>query len=320
MLNAERINRMIASKTLCEAAKILQECGWDDDVINNSPEKVDLLVARELARTVDTFTKLCTSKDLLGLVFSTFVYHNAAVYYNAELRIKDASDNQRAFIESTVEDSIYPLVTTVLSAQQIRNSIQKRNYEGLPKFLAEVFAELDRIPAPTPTQVEVAINRALYKDIFAKTKRIGNKIIKEFYVAQLDILNIKNFAKLRIQGGEEQDIYISGGTIGKETLQEVLRKDLHFVKTALTATKYESLVEVLLRGIESADLGVFETVAHEYLNKIATREDGNVFSIAMTFAWFVKKLEEIRIVKILLTGKKFGASRDDLRERLRRYV
>jgi len=183
------------------------------------------------------------------------------------------------------DGALYPVDATDLSPTQIRTAIQKQSFDALPKHLATAFEDL-RINSKS--DAETRIMQAMYADILSR--RIPREV-KEYFRTQIDILNLRNTAK-------GLTTFIDGGTP-----KDMLR------------TKYLDLLDALDGGIDK-----FENASQAYLINQIMSDDGNLFTTKTTFAWFVKKLEELRIARIILTGKKFGATRDELRERLRGLV
>jgi len=313
MLDADRIRRMIHANTIEDTTKILFEMDYDlseDDIINPS----DAIITNELKRFVKEFGELCPSDDLLYVVLGRFYYHNAAAFYNARLRNPDD-----AKASSTV-DSVYPFGNDYLEPVMLRSAIYRKSYINLPDAMALTLRKLDDIASPSPFMVDLEFNRALYADIFTKLKPIKNRHIKQYFRAEIDLLNLRTYAKLRFAGNIPSDIYIEGGEISEESLNTIFEKNLRNSKVAFMGLNYDAVIAELMIGLENANLVRFENTSNNFLIELSKEGSDDIFSLSMLFGWFIAKMEELRIVKTILIGKKFGKSRDELREDLRGII
>jgi len=318
MLTPDRIRRMIAANTQEDAAKILFECGYDDQILTDKPEQTDLIVSTELQRAVSEFGKLCPDAALVYCVRARFVYHNVAAIYNHQ-QVENSQGRTRER-EATLMESVYDISMGDMTPQKIRHNISKRIYGVFPDPLSTALTRLDTIESPAPQVVEVEINRALYTDIFQHLKLVKNNVIKQYYMAELDILNMRNFAKARLGGTKPHGLYVEGGKIGEGALMSLFEKNLSGFRTAVIGFGYEQVAASLVESIEASDLTVFENLSGAFLVKIANYDSDDLFKVNMIFAWFMQKLEELRIVKIILIGKKFNKTKDALRDELKGVI
>lgn len=296
MLNVDRIRRMIAAQTATDAAKILFECGYDEKILTTQPDRVDLIIAREREKTVREFAELCTDDNLRNCILARFDYHNAIAIY----------------IDNNATESVYPIGN--IDVGVLRAAVQKKNYSPLPDNLAMALVSLDRMNGATATEVEVTLNRVMYTEIFS---RITKGAIHDYFRAEVDFLNLRTAAKIKIFGGDYKNLFIDGGLATEEQINNLLSKKAETIKSALIHTNYDRVLDVLLTGIENEDLTIFENTANAYLILLSEERADSLFSVNMLFHWFVKKTEELRIVKKILMEKKFGKSREQLREELK---
>jgi len=148
-----------------------------------------------------------------------------------------------------------------------------KDYALLPEQMARGLRFLDTLNNPTPAQVEAVLQKCMYSDIK----------LNDYFRAEIDITNLRLAAK-------KVDEFIEDGT-----LDETVLKTLHHYDT-----EYNEVAKALTHSLER-----FENVSGQFL--IEKAKQG-----AEVFYWFIKRLEELRIVKTILVGKKFGRSREEL--------
>lgn len=298
MLTVDRIRRMVAAQTAADAAKILFECGYDEQLLTTQPERDDLIINAERKRTIEEFNKLCPDKNVKYCVMARFDYHNAMTLYGREANQVDP-------------DALYSLGN--IDLDKLKTAIAKKSYTALPDPMASALSRLDKNSEPSPIQTEVELSRAMYQDIFANAKRN----IAEYYRAEVDMMNLRVAAKSKLFGQKYENMFVEGGTIAESSVRSLLTKNPNDVKVAVANPKYSKVLDALVTSMNAVNLVEFENVAGETLIEISKNNSDDLFSINMLFYWFIKKMEELRIVKTILMGKKFGKTKEELREDLR---
>ena len=153
-----------------------------------------------------------------------------------------------------------------------------------------------------------------YYDLqFNRLKRLKNREIAAYFVAEIDLLNLRTFAKIRLFGGRPEGVYIKGGSVSYGECLELFRAHPENIKGAIANIDYSELLEYLMSGITSGKLAEFENASQKFLVRLSAVGSDNSFKLNMLFGWFIAKMEELRIVKTILVGKKFGKSREELR-------
>ena len=310
MLNADRIRRMVATNSGAEAAKILFECGYDENLVNEFNDNDDEIINLERKKTVESFSELCVDENLRYAVLAKFDYHNATALYTANITESDK--------KGQTPDSVYPFGN--IAVEILKHAISKKNYGPLPDLMASALSELDGYAQPSAATIELVLSRALYSDILPRIDKTGNQKIKEFFTAEIDILNLRTAAKLKLFGGNREDFIIEGGVISPGTLSTVFTKNLELIKSDLHSNDYGYIAEAYAKSIINGDLTLFENIANNFLIRKSAENSDDSFALNMLFHWFIAKLDELRIVKIILMGKKFGKTKEELREQLRGVI
>ena len=184
--------------------------------------------------------------------------------------------------------------------------------------LAEIINAKSSFDADGNTDLKLIQN--YYDAQFKRLKKLKNKFITDFFVAQIDLLNLRTFAKVRSMGGRPENLFIDGGKITESECQEVFRRNPHNIKSAIANMDYSDLLDKLVDGLEGGILTEFENASNQYLINLARKDGDDSFKLNPIFHWFISKTEEIRIAKTIIMGKKFGKTRDAIREELRGVI
>lgn len=313
-LTPDRIRRMIIAPSAGAAAKILFECGYDETILTNTPEREDLIIGSETKKIFETLDELCPNPILREILLLKFDYHNATAIYNNFIKNSDATVS-----ESLRIDGIYThgLVGILKIAQEITSG-------GYTKLPTPMFAALSKLGTydAAPFDVEIELLRAYYADIETRIKNLGSKVIEEYFKTEIDIANITNASKSKIFGrslnnpNAVHEIFIDGGIVNDVAISSITSGDITRIRPSFAEFKISEIVPYLVRGIESRDMSAFETKANEYLVKIGKTDSDNIFSENVFFSWWVAKQAEIVTIKKIIVGKKLGLSKEELYEQL----
>jgi len=295
------MRRMIAAATLIESTKVLFECGYDENLLTYQPENTNAIIEKEYTRTIGEFTELCLNPNLLQLVLCRFDYHNAILAYNA--RITDNTPSTTAF---------YPFGSIEINT--VTKSIQSKNYDDFTRHMKEALEILDNL-SPTPLDVEVELVRAMYFDMFRHLEKINNRYITNYFRSEIDIQNMRTLIKIGKNTLQSfNKLIIGGGHLDESHFNAIISKDYHDIKSSLV--QYDEVINAIIKSTEEKNPTIFENVANRFLIAQAKQNSEDSFSLNMLFSWLIEKLEELRIVKVILMGKKIGKSKEDLRNQL----
>ena len=306
ILTMDRIRRMIAAPDSAQAAKILFECGYDELLITEKPDREDLIINAEMKKTVESLRELCPSPLLLNILQARFDYHNAAAIYNFVLA------NVADGLVKIPADSLYPFGNVGLD--KLKDAIVKKDYSVCPEPMREALLRLGS-DSPFASLVDLELTKAMYADIMPKVKTLGNRGVINFFKTEIDFANMHSYAKARFHG-KVGNIFIEGGFATEDQLGSILSKDPHAAKSAFASLPYMRVVYRLVASLDSLDLSVFEYESKKYLAELGRQGEEDSFALNPLLGWWVTKWEEMRIVKTILVGKKLGMTREDLYKQL----
>lgn len=164
LMNQNRIKRMIAAADYAAAAKVLVECGYNENIITRQGDFENFIINDEFKKTVETFVSLCNDEALLDCVLSRFDYHNAAAIYIGG---------------HTEPEALYPFGAIELS--KMKSLIAAKKYNDLPQSLESALKALDLISAPTVSEVNTAIHNALRERTEIISRKIKSPLLRNYF-------------------------------------------------------------------------------------------------------------------------------------------
>jgi V/A-type H+-transporting ATPase subunit C len=137
----------------------------------------------------------------------------------------------------------------------------------------------------------------------------------------IDIVNIKSFIRIKVQDrGREflHKVYIGGGRLDFDIFANNLNDSLeNFANRIFHTDYYKWVKEGIGEYIKNGDLGRIEKYGDNYILDYLRKAKLVSFGPDPLIAYMIAKENEIRALRIILTGKKNGVHPDTIRERLR---
>lgn len=202
----------------------------------------------------------------------------------------------------------------IISAELKRITHEFKQLCPDPRLEEIILAKLAHLNS---SDVDIATTRDYYAEQLVRLGKLRNRAITNYFKAEIDLLNMRTFGKLRLYGGKPDGFFVEGGTASEVDIMAIFGRDMGRIRPALSHLGYSALLDKLIDGLTIGNLAEFENASNAYLVKLSREGAEDSFKLNMLFGWFVAKLEELRIVKTILTGKKFGKSRDELRDGLK---
>lgn len=267
-LDGERIRRIVESKTVADAFKVLGDYGY----VYSEGQSVDGFIVGETNRLIEFVTEDSASRQLSDALTARFKYNNAKLAYKS--RFTDVPD-----------DGYY---ATDLDVKKIVDG----DYEDVDRFMAEALTELDEQNETRPQAIDLALTKAMYNYILS----CPIAIVKKYARAEIDMKNILSAArmkKLRMTGEQ----FIPGGRIGVDTLIASLTEEPF--SSNFEHTPYASFSE-RIEDNDFADLWKSEMEADDYLYYLTHNDVASYTSFTPFLNYYTETLIELKTVKTAL--------------------
>lgn len=298
LLNSQSMELLLGSKSYEECLRLLQDKGWGNSECR-TPEEI-LSVERE--KTWDIIEELV--KDMS--VFDVFLYAND--FHNLKAALKESFGNKKL-------DSIY-LSHGKVEIERIKSSVQEHDFSKLPEYMQVCAREAYEILFHTGDGqlCDIIIDQAALKTIYQKAKTSGNEVLvlyAELKVACSDI-------NIAVRGNRTKkgiDFYQRAlapcDTIDIGKLTQAALQTQESVQEYLRTTIYDGAVPRLQNSM--AD---FERWCDDLLIIKIRPQKYNSFTISPLAAYILGRENEIKSVRILLSGKLNEIPENLIRERL----
>ncbi|MDE7165294.1 MAG: V-type ATPase subunit [Clostridiales bacterium] len=276
-LNGERLRRIIESKTVADAFKVLGDYGY----VYSEGASVDGFIVGETNRLIEFVAEETASSKLADALTARFKYNNVKLAYKSRFT-------------AVPSDGYYAADIDV-------NRITDGDYEDVDRFMAQALTELDEQNESRPQAIDLALTRAMYSYILS----CPLAIVKKYARAEIDMKNILSAArmnKLKLSGEQ----FISGGRINVDTLVASLTEEPF--ASNFERTPYAEYAERIAEN-DFSDLWKSEMEADDFLYYLTHRDVAAYSSFTPFLNYYTETLIELKTVKTALVCVKTN-SRD----------
>ncbi len=300
LFSAATIEQLLARKTCESCLQFLQEKGWGD---SDTPLDAELILAREREKTWEDIRELV--KDMS--VFDILEYPN--VFHNLKAAIKEVcteGHNSGIFYKDTSP-----------SAEEILEAVKARDFSRLPEYMSEAASEaFDTFLHTRDGQLcDVIVDRAALDAIYRAGKAAKDDVLRGYAESTVAVTDIK--IAVRSQKTAKSLEFMRRAlapcdTLNVEALAHAALGGLEAIRDYLSGTDYSEGAEALAESPSA-----FERWCDNRIIHTIRPQKYNSFSIGPIVAYALARENEIKTVRIILSGKLNGLSEDSIRERVR---
>lgn len=293
------LEQLMNCKTETECLKYLIDKGWG----RTGEENSDQILMAEREKTWGLIAELV--EDLS--VFDTFLYGND--FHNLKAAIKQVYTN------GTFHD-IYINQGTVVPSLIIE-SVKEHNFNLLPEHMRACAEEAYDILMHTGDSglCDVIIDKAALETTLKKSKESGIELFAKYAELKVAVADI-NIA-IRSCKTNKNKMFLERAiaeceTLDKQNLINAALQGIEAIYTYLTITAYEDAVSAIKESSSA-----FECWSDNVIIKQIRPEKYNPFTISPIAAYIIARENEIKTVRIILSGKRNDIADSSIRERLR---
>jgi V/A-type H+-transporting ATPase subunit C len=290
LLNKASIGRLLEADTAREVLRLLAEGDYGIALSEFSdPADFEKALEIEMKRTYALIDELSHDPDLTQIFRIRWDFHNLKVLLKASY-LKDLSPN--------TDDILVKFGT--IPIEDIKLTIEP--------------------------EAEKKGNTLLYNFIYARVADYVNPFLKGYFEAFADLNNIRNFIRVKILGGSIKildAVLLPHGTLAKKLFLQQYEETIEnfvadMVESDLTRTPYVGLVAEAVRGWEeNHSLAEFEKLIDNYLINYIKPAKYIIFGVEPLIAYLLAKENEIKLIRIIMTGKINDLPIEIINERLR---
>ncbi|MCX7694465.1 MAG: V-type ATP synthase subunit C [Caloramator sp.] len=306
MLDRAKIETLLEAKDFNEAKRILQDSIYGDYI--NMPSYEDGL-KKALEDFYKEMVKICPVVEVVDIFRTKYDAHN----------IKTLIKNR--FLQRDLDSILIDAGTIEIG--KLKEIFKDDNLRDLYEVYREaVFKALDEYNSnKNPQDIDIIIDAAMFKRQLEIAKQVKIDFIKDYIELLIDVYNIRTFIRAKEQNREREflsKVLIKGGKVDLDVFINNFIEDVeNFSNKVFHTEHFKWLKEGIEEYIKTKDLGRIEKMADNYLISVLKNSKFISFGAEPVVAYIYAKENEIKVLRIILTGKKNGVGADTIRERLR---
>lgn len=305
LFTEERLYRMMESKTIDDAVRILAESGYGGGTNVTADNFYDVLSEEE--RQATAFLREAAPK---GLGIECFFLRND--YHNLKVLVKARYTDQSDYSGMLLPEGNY-------SVAELKERYDNNKLGFADAYMGDAVKKIEKrfeTEGISPRTVDVELDKAMYAEITdTLADKNADKYIREYFVTVIDAANIGSLLRTAAIGegiGFFEENFIQGGEIGLHSFKEC-GTDVAKLAKLVGGTRYK---EIFAR-VTDGDLSAFETAKDDCLLKIFSANKADMFSVAPIVGYYLGKLNEIKVLRVVLVCIKNGVSAEEMKKRVR---
>ena len=299
LLSGAFLEQLTAAKDYDECIQLLMEKGWGEDGITNAGD----ILAIEKRKTWELINELV--KDMS--VFDVFLYAND--YHNLKAAIKEVrmgDEYPGIFMDQGTVD-----------VKLIREAVQTREFQNLPAAMRTPAEEAYKALLHTQDGqlCDIIIDKAALDAIYAAGKSSGNEFLELYAELTVAAADIKTAVRASRTGKDRvflEQALAPCGSINVARLAQAAIEGVDSIGSYLETTAYADAVEELRRSPSA-----FERWCDNLLIRKIKPQQYSAFGLGPLAAYILARENEIKSVRIVLSGKLNHLPEESIRERIR---
>lgn len=299
LLGKSDIDQLLNCKSEKECLRMLMDKGWG----RTGDETSEELLAVEREKTWELIRELVDDLS----IFNTFLYSND--FHNLKAAIKQIYTN-------SILDNIFIKEGTI-NPDIIIEAVKEHNFTILPEHMRLCAAEAYEVLMHTGDSqlCDVIIDKAALETLKTKSKESKNDVMMSYGELKVAVANI-NIAIRSSRTGKDKEFLLRAlancDTLDIQKLIEAALQGMDAIYEYLSNTDYADAVEAIMESSSA-----FERWSDNLIIQKIRPQKYNPFTISPLAAYILARENEIKTVRILLSGKRNDIADSSIRERMR---
>ena len=300
LLTDQVIDQLVNSPGEKQCLELLRERGWGDG--GNDLDAEEMLKTEE-KKTWEVIREAAPDLN----VFDVFSY--TKLYHNLKAAIKEVCTEVRN------ENIFYD--DCEISGEEMLRIVENKEFSRLPGKMPEAAQDAyDTLLHTRDGQLcDVIIDKAALEAIYAVGQDSEDEIIRNYAESTVAIADIKIAVRSQKTGKSMEFMRRAMAeceSISIEQLMKAALSGMDAIGEYLSGTSYSEGAQAL-----SDSPSAFERWCDNRMIQTIRPQKYNSFSVGPLVAYLIARENEIKTVRIILTGKQNGFSDDAIRERIR---
>ena len=310
LLTRERMEQVLDARTDEEAAKILQDCGYEE-LDPKHPERMDAAIAAAREATLRDIADTAPDARYIDIFKLKYDYHNIKSILKAE----------------AMGVSPDHMLTDMgrIRAAELKDALAKGELDVLSQTLADAAAEAkDVLDTTGDGQLcDAVLDRWCYLDMERVAEATGSEFLCGYVRAQIDAVNLRTLVRTMRMGKNNEflrGVLLEGGEIAMEAVLKA-GENAGALGELYEPTRLAEAAEVGVQALHGEPLTEFEKLCDDAVSEYLADAQFVPFGEAPLLAYLAARETEYTNLRILLLGRSAGLEADVIRSRLRKsYV
>lgn len=300
LLSKNDVNTLLSFRFVEDCIRFLRDKGWAE-CKNNDFETMIYEEENTLWTLIDELVGENKDFDVFRCMND---FHNIKAAVKLVVRNKD--NVERFFLDKGT-----------VSAEKIYKAVKDNDFDSLPIHLAECAKSAFHTLAQTGDGqlCDMFIDKKFLEYLFELTSNSKCELVRDYGELTVAAADIK-IAVRCLKTGKKLDFIKQAlapcKTLNIDMLAESAAKSLNDIYNYLSYTDYSNAVNYLKKSPSE-----FEKYFDNILMDKIKWQKSNSFSIAPIIAYFLARQNEIKTVRIILSGKQNGLDENNIKNRLR---
>ena len=294
------IEQLLACKTAEQALQLVTEKGWGD---LSAGGDMDAVLKREEEKTWEVIRDVAPDMSVFDVLSYPKLYHNLKA---AIKEVCTETQNPGIFYDDCA-----------IPGKEMLQIVESREFSRLPGSMSRVAEEVFEALLHTRDGqlCDIMIDKAALEAIYEAGKRSGEPIIEDYADTTVAIADIKIAVRSQKTGKSADFMRSAMAECEGVNVEQLIRAALagaDEIAQYLEGTSYAGGAEAL-RESPSA----FERWCDNRMIETLKPQKYETFSVGPLLGYLIARENEIKTVRIILTGKQNGFPDDAIRERIR---
>ena len=319
LLSKDILDRMIKSSDTVSALKILTESGLNNYSFDlNNPSNFEVSLNQELLHTYDIIKSI---SKVSTFNFLYFTFASKYDFHNIKLLIKSK------YLKKDISNELFSPIGTI-SMEKLNLAVKDEKYEDIPAsfefLIKKTFSEYSKYK--DPEIIDFILDKERYIMIFNKIREVEiieteELFLRRFIKINIDLNNIISCIRAKIRGERKsfaKEFIIPEGDFKIENIVDIYDSPLSSWFEKLTHTDYQDIVELGVNYFQKNNsLMELEKLRDNFILNFSKIGKYVTFGIEPLVGFITAKENDIKNIRIILSGKLNKLSPDQIKERVR---
>lgn len=309
LLGKEILSRLIDADDLDELERVLSETVYADSLAKQPDgAPLDEFLSGELIDMFASMYKSVKDKELVEILAAEYIFHNLKTIMKANI----LNENLDHLLFNIGEHDYMALKGDLETEGRVRPDLPFAEYINAA---LDIYEETD-----DSQKLDMYMDQSMFRYIKELADKMDIPLINLYTQDNIDLQNLKMMGRGYRQNHRincVEEYMIEGGNIPVEFFEDNYFEDLD--KTIGKLKKYRvygTMEDGLDRMKEDDKLRHFNDATNLYLNALAKDGQRVTYGPEVLFSYMLAKANEIKVLRIIIIGKRNGLSPKEIRERL----